>query len=69
MDGTPLLDQFLSLLDGVKGIFKDSRTRGHVREMGVASIVADSPKTITSLVEFNGRHGSPELNHDNWSAS
>ena len=69
MDGTPLLDQFLVLLDGVKGVFKDSRTREHVREMGVAGIAADGPKTITSLVEFNGRHGSPALNHENWSAS
>ena len=69
MDGTPLLDQFMSLLDGVKDIFKDSRTREHVREMGVASIAADGPKTITSLVEFNGRHGSQALNHENWSAS
>ena len=69
MDGTPLLDQFMSLLDGVKDIFKDSRTREHVREMGVANIAADGPKTITSLVEFNGRHGSQALNHENWSAS
>ncbi|MBR4746209.1 MAG: transposase [Desulfovibrio sp.] len=37
--------------------------------MGVASIVAACPKTITSLVEFNSAHGNPALNHSNWSAS
>lgn len=61
--------QFRQYLDGLKPIFKDSRTRMHVGEMGMACIAARGPKTVTSMVEFNIRHGNPELNHDNWSSS
>ena len=63
------LNQFLHYLDLASHVFKDSRSREHVREMGVAGIAASMPKTITSLVEFNGIYGNPKLNHDNWSAS
>jgi len=69
MEGKTLLGQFLCYLGKVKPIFSDKRVRRHVCEMGVASMAAATPKTITSLIEFNARHGSPELNHDNWSAS
>ncbi len=69
MEKTPLLGQFLCLLNIAGAVFKDVRTRMHVCEMGVASIVAACPKTITSLVEFNARHGNAKLNHRNWSAS
>ena len=69
MEKTPLLGQFLCLLNTAGAVFKDVRTRMHVCEMGVASIVAACPKTITSLVEFNARHGNAKLNHRNWSAS
>ena len=61
--------QFLAFLNVAKGAFHDARTRGRVREMGVASIVAACPKTITSLLEFNGKHGDPSLNHGDWSSS
>ena len=61
--------QFLRYLDDLKPVFKDSRTRMHVGEMGVACIAARGPKTVTSMIEFNSRHGNPELNHDNWSSS
>lgn len=61
--------QFLRYLDDLKQVFKDSRTRMHVGEMGVACIAARGPKTVTSMIEFNSRHGNPELNHDNWSSS
>ena len=69
MEKTPLLGRFLWLLNIAKAVFKDARTRRRVCEMGVASIAAARPKTITSLVEFNARHGSAKLNHRNWSAS
>lgn len=69
MEKTPLLGHFLFFLNIVKAVFKDVRTKMHVCEMGVASIVAARPKTITSLVEFNARHGNARLNHRNWSAS
>ena len=69
MDETPLLDQFVGFLAEAKAVFKDPRTARRVCEMGVACIAADSPKTITSLVEFNGTHGSLELNRGDWSAS
>lgn len=69
MEKRPLLSHFLWYLNIVKAVFSDARTKRHVCEMGVASIVAACPKTITSLVEFNARHGNPALNHGNWSAS
>ena len=64
-----LLSQFLWYLGIAKAVFNDVRSKMHVCEMGVASIVAACPKTITSLVEFNSAHGNPALNHGNWSAS
>ena len=64
-----LLGQFLWYLDDVKAVFHDPRSRRRVCEMGVASVAAAGPKTITSLVEFNAEHGNPELNHGDWSAS
>ena len=64
-----LLSQFLWYLGIAKAVFNDARSKMHVCEMGVASIVAACPKTITSLVEFNSAHGNPALNHSNWSAS
>jgi hypothetical protein len=69
MEKTPLLCQFLWFLNIAKAVFSDARTRRRVCEMGVASIAAACPKTITSLVEFNAKHGSARLNHGNWSAS
>jgi len=69
MEKTPLLGQFLWFLNIAKAVFSDARTRMRVCEMGVASIAAACPKTITSLVEFNARHGNARLNHGNWSAS
>ncbi len=69
MEKKTLLSHFLWYLNIVKAVFSDVRTKMHVCEMGVASIVAACPKTITSLVEFNARHGNPALNHHNWSAS
>ena len=69
MDSKPLLSRFLWYLNMVKTVFNDVRSKMHVCEMGVASIVAACPKTITSLVEFNSAHGNPALNHRNWSAS
>ncbi|MBP5300234.1 MAG: transposase [Victivallales bacterium] len=69
MDSKPLLSRFLWYLNMVKAVFNDVRSKMHVCEMGVASIVAACPKTITSLVEFNSAHGNPALNHRNWSAS
>lgn len=69
MEKRPLLSHFLWYLNIVKAVFSDARTKRHACEMGVASIVAACPKTITSLVEFNARHGNPALNHSNWSAS
>ena len=64
-----LAGQFLWYLNMAKAVFDDPRTQRHVCEMGVASVVAARPKTITSLVEFNAEHGNPALNHRNWSAS
>lgn len=69
METRTLLSQFLWYLNIVRAIFNDARSKMHVCEMGVASIVAACPKTITSLVEFNSAHGNPALNHGNWSAS
>lgn len=69
MESKPLLGQFLWYLRMVRAIFNDIRSKKHVCEMGVASIVAACPKTLTSLVEFNAIHGNPALNHRNWSAS
>ena len=69
METMPLLSQFLRYLNIARAIFNDARSKMHVCEMGVASIVAACPKTITSLVEFNSAHGNPALNHGNWSAS
>ena len=69
METRTLLCQFLWYLNIVRAIFNDARSKMHVCEMGVASIVAACPKTITSLVEFNSAHGNPALNHGNWSAS
>ena len=69
MEKTPLLSQFIWFLNIVKAVFKDARTRMRVCEMGVASIAAACPKTITSIVEFNAKHGNAKLNHSNWSAS
>ena len=37
-------------------------------ETGVAGIVAACPRRIISLVEFNSAHGTPALDHRNWSA-
>ncbi len=64
-----LLTHFLWYLNMARAIFNDLRSRRRVFEMGVASIVAARPKTITNLVEFNATHGNPALNHGNWSAS
>ena len=64
-----LLSHFFWYLNMARAIFNDPRSKRHVFEMGVASIVAACPKTITSLVEFNSTHGNPALNHGNWSAS
>ena len=69
METRTLLGQFLWYLSMATAVFKDVRSKMHVCEMGVASIVAACPKTITSLVEFNSAHGNPALNHGNWSAS
>ena len=69
METSMLLSQFLWYLNMAMAVFKDARSKMHVCEMGVASIVAACPKTITSLVEFNAEHGNPALNHGNWSAS
>ena len=69
MESKPLLGQFLWYLRMVRAIFNDIRSKKHVCEMGVASIVAACPKTLASLVEFNAIHGNPALNHRNWSAS
>lgn len=69
MPGQSFSTQFLRYLDDLKRVFKDSRTRKHAGEMGVASIVAQGLKTVTSMVEFNTLHGNPDLNHGNWSSS
>ena len=59
METRPLLGKFLWYLNMAKAVFNDARSKMHVCEMGVASIVAACPKTITSLVEFNSAHGTP----------
>ena len=69
METRALLSHFLWYLSMATAVFKDARSKMHVCEMGVASIVAACPKTITSLVEFNSAHGNPALDHGNWSAS
>lgn len=69
MSAPVLLQQFQRYLDRIEPVFKDARTKARMREMAVSSIVADSPKTLTSLIEFNRKHGDPNLPHGDWSSS
>lgn len=69
MDDHSLSDHFFRFLDLLIDIVKDRRTKARLREMAVAVIAAASPKTLTSVIEYNKCLGDPTLGHEDWTSS
>jgi hypothetical protein len=68
MEDAALLSHLMNLIATVGTAIRDSRVRSRLNSLVLGTLCGDSPKTITSILNFDAECGNRDNGEDDWSA-
>jgi hypothetical protein len=68
MEDAALLPHLMNLISAAGPAIRDSRVRTKLEPLVLGTLCGDSPKTITSILEFDAERGNRDNSLDDWSA-